>query len=79
MNRRLTFFIYSLFCSLLLRLRPTVTWLLPKQGRVTPGTKVARDLTSGMAFPLLDTSIKPDRIDMLSFKRQTAKVASHSN
>ena len=40
------------------------TWLLPKQGRVAPGTRVALDLTSGMAFPLLDTSIKPDRIDV---------------
>lgn len=79
MNRRLTLFVLLTVLFATLATSAHVTWLLPKQGRVTPGTKVALDLTSGMAFPLLDTSIKPDRIDMLSFKRQTAKVASHSN
>jgi uncharacterized GH25 family protein len=39
------------------------TWLLPRRTAVMPGTVVWMDLTSGMAFPKLETSIKPDRID----------------
>lgn len=64
MNWRLNFFIlFGVFC-LCLTTSAHDTWLLPKQGRVAPGARVALDLTSGMAFPLLDTSIKPDRIDV---------------
>src|SRR4030095_231943 len=63
MNRRLTFFILLTVLLATLTTSAHDTWLLPKQGRVAPGTKVALNLTSGMAFPLLDTSIKPDRID----------------
>lgn len=40
------------------------TWLLARRTSVTRGTTVWLDLTSGMAFPGLDTSIKPDRIDI---------------
>lgn len=64
MTRRLTFFILTSVLLATLTVSAHDTWLLPKQGRVNPGSKVALDLTSGMAFPLLDTSIKPDRIDV---------------
>jgi uncharacterized GH25 family protein len=49
------------------------TWLTPRQFRVVTGTRVRLDLTSGMAFPHLDTSIKPDRIDVARF-RQNGKI-----
>jgi len=39
------------------------TWLLPRRIAVAPGTVVWMDLTSGMAFPKLETSINPNRID----------------
>lgn len=38
------------------------TWLLARRTSVPPGTSVALDLTSGMAFPANETAIKPDRI-----------------
>ena len=40
------------------------TWLLPRQTTIVPGAMVRLDLTSGMLFPALDYSIKPDRIDV---------------
>ena len=39
------------------------TWLAPRRFQVKPNTQVLFDLTSGMAFPTLETSIKPDRVD----------------
>lgn len=38
------------------------TWLLPTSRFVSPGATVDLDLTSGMAFPQLETAIKPDRV-----------------
>jgi hypothetical protein len=38
------------------------TWLLPERASVPPGTEVALDLTSGMAFPALDSAIQADRV-----------------
>jgi len=38
------------------------TWLLPAPFTVPAGTAVVLDLTSGMAFPALETAIKPERI-----------------
>jgi hypothetical protein len=38
------------------------TWLLPARASVPPGTEVALDLTSSMAFPALDYAIKADRV-----------------
>ncbi|MEW6734383.1 MAG: DUF4198 domain-containing protein [Acidobacteriota bacterium] len=38
------------------------TWLIPDRFSVSPETLVSLDLTSGMTFPVLDTSIKPDRV-----------------
>ena len=40
------------------------TWLVPKTFSIRPGTKLSLDLTSGMLFPVLDTSINRDRIDV---------------
>jgi len=40
------------------------TWLIPRSFSIRTGTKVLLDLTSGMSFPTLDTSIKRDRIDV---------------
>jgi uncharacterized GH25 family protein len=39
------------------------TWLIPDLFVLTRNSDVALELTSGMAFPTLDTSIKPERID----------------
>lgn len=39
------------------------TWLIPDRFAVARDSVVNLDLTSGMAFPALETSIKPDRID----------------
>lgn len=39
------------------------TWLIPDRFVAERDSVVTLDLTSGMAFPALDTSIKPDRID----------------
>lgn len=39
------------------------TWLVPERFVATPNSSVLLDLTSGMAFPILETSIKPERID----------------
>lgn len=38
------------------------TWLIPDHFVVTRDASVLLDLTSGMAFPALETSIKPDRV-----------------
>ena len=40
------------------------TWLSPRTFSVLVGSKAYLDLTSGMSFPVLETSIKPDRIDV---------------
>jgi len=39
------------------------TWLAPRKFKIKPNTQVLFDLTSGMAFPTLETSIKPDRVE----------------
>lgn len=39
------------------------TWLIPDRFAVERDSIVTLDLTSGMAFPALDTSIKPERVD----------------
>jgi uncharacterized GH25 family protein len=39
------------------------TWLVPKTFSIRPGTRLSLDLTSGMLFPVLETSINPDRIE----------------
>lgn len=49
------------------------TWLIPDRFVVEPDSVVNLDLTSGMAFPALDTSIKPERID-----RALCRLAGHS-
>ncbi len=39
------------------------TWLLAHRAKVAPGASVTLDLTSGMAFPGLETAIKPERVE----------------
>lgn len=55
----------SAVIALLLSLRVFAhdTWLLPRRMAVSPGAVVILDLTSGMAFPLLDHAIQPGRVD----------------
>jgi uncharacterized GH25 family protein len=48
--------------SLAARLDAHDTWILPGHARVTPGTEVTFDLTSGMAFPANEVGVKPDRL-----------------
>ena len=44
------------------------TWLLAQRSKTVPGVSVALDLTSGMAFPVLDYAIKPDRVARASVR-----------
>jgi uncharacterized GH25 family protein len=38
------------------------TWLIPEDARVATGAEIRLDLTSGMAFPALDSAISPERV-----------------
>jgi uncharacterized GH25 family protein len=38
------------------------TWILASRPRVSPGSGVTFDLTSGMAFPANEAGVKPDRL-----------------
>jgi uncharacterized GH25 family protein len=38
------------------------TWILPGHARVSPGTEVTFDLTSGMAFPANEVGVKRNRL-----------------
>jgi uncharacterized GH25 family protein len=49
------------------------TWLIPDLFVVTRNSVVALELTSGMAFPALETAIKPERID-----RALCRLAGHT-
>ncbi len=42
---------------------PHDTWLLPDRFQVSPGQRVTLDLTSGMAFPELETGPKRERVE----------------
>jgi len=44
------------------------TWLLAQTSVRPPGGSVTLDLTSGMAFPSLETAIKPDRVARASLR-----------
>ncbi len=44
------------------------TWLAPRQTMVAPGALVLLDLTSGMAFPVLETAIKPERVAQARYR-----------
>jgi uncharacterized GH25 family protein len=50
------------FAALLSSTEAHDTWLLPDKFEVTPGTTVTLDLTSGMAFPKLESGPKPERV-----------------
>ena len=44
------------------------TWLLAQRSEAAPGASVTLDLTSGMAFPVLEYAIKPDRVAQASVR-----------
>lgn len=44
------------------------TWLLPERFTAAVNTPLFLDLTSGMAFPNSETSIKPERIDKAQYR-----------
>lgn len=48
------------------------TWLIPDRFAIEREASVFLDLTSGMAFPALETSIKPERID-----RAVCRLSKH--
>src|SRR5689334_23199082 len=50
------------------------TWLIPDRFVVPLNTTVSLDLTSGMAFPALETSIKPDRIARAGCRLSTREL-----
>ena len=50
------------FAALLSSTEAHDTWLLPDKFEVTPGAAVTLDLTSGMAFPKLESGPKPERV-----------------
>jgi hypothetical protein len=52
-----------LACSFTTAVLAHDTWLIPQSFAVMPNATVKLDLTSGMAFPKLETSIKPARLD----------------
>jgi uncharacterized GH25 family protein len=52
-----------LACSFATAVLAHDTWLIPQRFAVMPNATVQLDLTSGMAFPRLETSIKPGRLD----------------
>jgi len=61
------------------------TWLVSQRPTVAPGSSVTLDLTSGMAFPTLDSAIKPERVARASVRLagktsqiKGRKSASHS-
>ena len=49
------------------------TWLISGRAKIPQGTTVTLDLTSGMAFPVLETSIKSERI-----ARAKCRLSSHT-
>jgi uncharacterized GH25 family protein len=63
MNYRKSFSIIVLILFATLVVVAHDTWLTPRRFKVKQHSQVLFDLTSGMAFPALETSIKPDRVD----------------
>ncbi len=55
----------SILCALLCvpALYAHDTWLMPEKFQVAPGTKTTLELTSGMAFPALETGPKRARVE----------------
>lgn len=58
------FFVFSAiaFAALLSSSEAHDTWLIPDKFEVAPGATVTLDLTSGMAFPKLESGPKPERV-----------------
>lgn len=64
-----------LACSFVTAVLAHDTWLIPQRFAVMPSATVQLDLTSGMAFPNLETSIKPERIDRAQCRLAEAHFA----
>ena len=78
MNHRRVFLTSALIFIVTLAAAGHDTWLMPRRTFVKRHSKMLLDLTSGMSFPLLDTSIKKDRIDVArcQFKGKVDDIAS---
>ena len=78
MNHRRVFLTSALIFIVTLAVAGHDTWLMPRRTFVKRHSKMLLDLTSGMSFPLLDTSIKKDRIDVARcrFKGKVEDIAS---
>jgi len=59
---RFTAFTAMAFAALLSSTEAHDTWLIPDKFEVAPGASVTLDLTSGMAFPKLESGPKPERV-----------------
>src|SRR5215204_441235 len=64
MKRHRSFLAVATILSMSLAVSAHDTWLVPRVPIVPPGIETWLLLTSGMSFPLLDTSINPDRVDV---------------
>jgi uncharacterized GH25 family protein len=62
MNHRRAFFIITLTLIATFVSFAHDTWFAPRRFRVKEHKQIIFDLTSGMSFPTLETSIKPDRV-----------------
>ena len=59
---RFSIFSAMAFAALLSSADAHDTWLIPDKFEVAPGATVTLDLTSGMAFPKLESGPKPERV-----------------
>lgn len=59
-----TTFTTTILIALALSVSAHDTWLLPARTIISPGTKIRFDLTSGMKFPVPETAIKMDRLQV---------------
>ena len=77
MNHRRVFLTSALILIVTLAAAGHDTWLMPRRTFVKRHSKMLLDLTSGMSFPQLDTSIKKDRIDVARcrFKGKVEDIA----
>jgi len=64
MKRHRSLLTVATILSLALAVSAHDTWLVPRVPIVPPGIDTWLLLTSGMAFPVLDTSINSDRVDL---------------
>jgi uncharacterized GH25 family protein len=53
------------------------TWVLPSKFRAAPGEEVRFDVTSGMAFPALESPIRADRVAGAAYVASQTRSAIH--